>query len=795
MRPLSATPEVDTEVPQTQRASKKVCRIVPFRTTLERALAFVTLILLLICAVVIALLAVQKGNENVREADKIIKTCSFSEEAKRVDLEKFLQKVQDTYYEHEIFEWLQGTSFEDHIVKMETRYRPMNFTPEYFKERTDASLSLFDEIQGMDIDELKLKPREAKGLYQLKHFLRTTFASPYDANFYSGDWMLGPNHFCWQSLCFLGYDLNQYSIWVKPKDLDGLERILDMIYQHGEAVKQYQSNMRLGVKSGMVRSVYNCKSGLNAFKQHFKKTTKDNNPNDILEEPHVKRYREELYIEALSDDDTREWLRMKGKTVSASIDEALVEGIGRPLIDFVKYLEDEHMGHCLPRDLSSGLAGLPVDFIYIDGVASIIPTTKVLPITGQKLNGKENYKNILPYFTTSDIMPDEIYKIGQEILAALYPQAIEIARNITGESDNETAIREFKKLLNSSEEYFNDGPFPANESDAAAFKNCSDIESAKLNCPTRWAAMLKWANYGHQTLAILAPKLISMFYHTGNKITIPNCPLEIRPNFNPSFAIQSYSVSSAGCQKPAFMNIPFFVKKYGPKYSDWSVVAHEGWPGHHTQMQGLAEYFTDQCEDVLKWLDSQSGYSFFREGWALYAEKPVISEDTDTYDGYPLQKYGMLQWQIWRALRLIVDTGLHYRGMNRTEALELFSKYAWEDGEIAQKEVTRYQGGPGQATAYKLGQQKITQMRDYCEQELGDKFDLREFHYQILSTGSATEKYIDKHIKQYVKCTVDDLDEEVCDYILYPMPKSKTHYPDEGYEPFRRSRPFPARYA
>jgi hypothetical protein len=131
----------------------------------------------------------------------------------------------------------------------------------------------------------------------------------------------------------------------------------------------------------------------------------------------------------------------------------------------------------------------------------------------------------------------------------------------------------------------------------------------------------------------------------------------------------------------------------------------------------------------------------------------------------------------------------------RTEALELFSKYAWEDGEIAQKEVTRYQGGPGQATAYKLGQQKITQMREYCEQELGDKFDLREFHYQILSTGSATEKYIDKHIKQYVKCTVDDLDEEVCDYILYPMPKSKTHYPDEGYEPFRRSRPFPARYA
>lgn len=105
----------------------------------------------------------------------------------------------------------------------------------------------------------------------------------------------------------------------------------------------------------------------------------------------------------------------------------------------------------------------------------------------------------------------------------------------------------------------------------------------------------------------------------------------------------------------------------------------------------------------------------------------------------------------------------------------MFSKYAWEESDLAEKEVTRYQGVPGQATAYTLGQQKIIEMRKYCEQKLEDKFDLPDFHYQILSVGPSTEKYIDKHIKQYVKCVLDDTDNELCDYILYPMRKSKTN--------------------
>merc|ERR1712079_343083 len=139
----------------------------------------------------------------------------------------------------------------------------------------------------------------------------------------------------------------------------------------------------------------------------------------------------------------------------------------------------------------------------------------------------------------------------------------------------------------------------------------------------------------------------------------------------------------------------------------------------------------------MGWLEAKGRYTAFIEGWGLYAENPLTGEDTDTFKGKPLEKYGMLKWQVWRALRLIVDSGLHSGGFSRAEALQYFADYAWDTGEMAQKEVTRYQSGPGQATAYMIGQVKIIQLREYAKKELGTKFSLKDFHYHILSQGSA----------------------------------------------------------
>ncbi len=92
--------------------------------------------------------------------------------------------------------------------------------------------------------------------------------------------------------------------------------------------------------------------------------------------------------------------------------------------------------------------------------------------------------------------------------------------------------------------------------------------------------------------------------------------------------------------------------------------------------------------------------------------------------------------QIWRALRLVVDTGLHYKGFTRQRALDLFAKYAWDKSDIAQKEVLRYQSNPGQATAYMIGQLDIWRYRNETKKALGDKFSLKEFHFQALSQGN-----------------------------------------------------------
>ena len=127
---------------------------------------------------------------------------------------------------------------------------------------------------------------------------------------------------------------------------------------------------------------------------------------------------------------------------------------------------------------------------------------------------------------------------------------------------------------------------------------------------------------------------------------------------------------------------------------------------------------------------------------------------------------------MWRALRLIVDTGLHYEGFNRDDALKYFADYAWDTSDTAEKEVTRYQSDPGQATAYMIGQLKIIELREYAMKELGDKFNLKDFHFYLLSQGSAPLSYLEESIREYVRCTKDET-QEGCDIVLNPVAQGK----------------------
>ena len=115
---------------------------------------------------------------------------------------------------------------------------------------------------------------------------------------------------------------------------------------------------------------------------------------------------------------------------------------------------------------------------------------------------------------------------------------------------------------------------------------------------------------------------------------------------------------------------------------------------------------------------------------------------------------------------MVVDTGIHAKGLTRQEALELFDKYAWDNTDIAEKEVTRYHSAFGHATAYMIGRLRFKELRDYTKAMLGEMFSLKEFHYQVLLQGPTPLDYMESHVHRFVQCSINKT--ENCDDILSP---------------------------
>lgn len=766
--------EKDLEVPPPITFSSK-STVAPIWVWIALGFAFLLFVAGLVCVILGATKSQTCVKKPAAQGPAQLEVCFYSEEAKRTNLPQFLKKVQTEYYawNPNSVAWQPDIKELDEHVKQ--RYFPYNPDPAQLKKKTDRALELLKEIKSVQSNENKMKPREVKALAQVKHFLQHTFGVPYAENYYAGDWMLGPDLFCWQPICYLAYDINAYADHVKPKTYADVQHVIDTIKKHKTPIDRYRQNVELGVKSGMIRTVIDCQAGVDALKESYRQLSLAGKADGILSEWFAKGYLKTSYLSKLGSGVDEEWTeKNNGKNVNASIVEALKEGVGQPLLDLINYLNNEHKSHCLPNDLASGLANLPVDYVYNNGVPDKSkPTLKTLP-TGEPLNGSESYKLILSYFTTTDISPEQIFAEGKKQLKFFYDQVIEIAKNYTNKPDEKEAIQAFRQILNSTSMWHNNGSFPVNESNENAYKTCVSPETAAKFCPVRWNAVNKWAQFCRQVMGMLYPKITNTFYFTGPKVTAPNCPIEMLPHYNPSNGAQFFKSSDEACSKPTYFGLPFFLKDFGPIFQEWSVTGHESRPGHHTQVQGHIEHFTDKCGGVPGWLDKNTYYTAFTEGWGLYSENPILSDDTDTYKDNLLQKYGMVKWQTWRAVRLIVDTGLHSRGLNRTTALSLFEQYAWDTSDFAVKEVTRYQSDPGQATAYMLGRLALIELRKKTEKALGEKFSLQDFHYQVLSQGSAPLSFLQSHIDRYIKCKTGTLGKEDCSYVLNPVKSVKT---------------------
>jgi uncharacterized protein (DUF885 family) len=162
-------------------------------------------------------------------------------------------------------------------------------------------------------------------------------------------------------------------------------------------------------------------------------------------------------------------------------------------------------------------------------------------------------------------------------------------------------------------------------------------------------------------------------------------------------------------------------------YSVEVIAYHEGLPGHHLQISIAQEL------DGLPAFRKYSGYTAYAEGWGLYSER--LGKDVGFYQD-PYSDYGRLEGDIWRAIRLVVDTGVHSEHWNREQMVEYFHDHSAIDETSIQAEVDRYIAWPGQALAYKIGQLKILELRDRAKTALGDKFDLRAFHDLVLDSGA-----------------------------------------------------------
>ena len=226
--------------------------------------------------------------------------------------------------------------------------------------------------------------------------------------------------------------------------------------------------------------------------------------------------------------------------------------------------------------------------------------------------------------------------------------------------------------------------------------------------------------------------------------TAPTLPLEVVPmdSFRAPTAVPAdYSPGSIASGRPGRVNVNLYHPKERLLLNVEAIAYHEGLPGHHLQFA---------TADGIKGLPAFrrfASYDAYSEGWALYAEQ--LGHELGFYKN-PYSEYGRLQNEMWRSVRLVVDTGVHEKHWTRQQMVDFFRAHTAMDDQSIQTEVDRYISWPGQALSYRLGQMKILELRARARKKLGDQFDIRQFHEQILALGPVPLDVLDQSIQHWI---------------------------------------------
>ncbi|HET9212856.1 MAG TPA: DUF885 domain-containing protein, partial [Thermoanaerobaculia bacterium] len=234
------------------------------------------------------------------------------------------------------------------------------------------------------------------------------------------------------------------------------------------------------------------------------------------------------------------------------------------------------------------------------------------------------------------------------------------------------------------------------------------------------------------------PELIRLFGR------LPRLPYGVIPV--PSYSEKSqttayYEDGSLAAGRPGEFYANTYDLKSRPKWEMEALTAHEAVPGHHLQLS-LAQ----ELEGVPEWR-KHDDYTAFVEGWGLYAES--LGEEIGLYKD-PYSRFGQLTYEMWRAIRLVVDTGMHTMGWTRQQAIDYFKANSAKAEHDIEVEVDRYIVWPAQALAYKIGELKLKELRAYAQKELGPGFDVRAFHDHVLGNGAVPLDLLEKNVRAWV---------------------------------------------
>lgn len=202
--------------------------------------------------------------------DKPSTTWGYSTEGERVGLEKLLQKIQDKYFElyPNRISYKPGVSSEE----IKNKYKPFDPSPRLIKHRTDSSRGLLKELNDLQVSNDKLKQFEKRAIAQAKYWVHHVlpYGVPYGYDYYNGDWMMGPDIFCWTPMCHTTYEVQRTMVHFKPSTVKDMEVLKEKLMEIGQGYRRVTDNLLLGVAAGMVRNTEACQSGLGAITSKFR---------------------------------------------------------------------------------------------------------------------------------------------------------------------------------------------------------------------------------------------------------------------------------------------------------------------------------------------------------------------------------------------------------------------------------------------------------------------------------------------------------------------------------------------